>query len=83
MSEAKTVQIQEWIHEGYMIIRADALEPEHPMHPYNQLLAQGVKPEDYGIEEPFADRFRRYTRSQLIRRIVELENELIGRDRWG
>lgn len=82
MSEPETVTIKEWYSTGNISIRTDALGPDHPMHPYNQLLAQGVVPEHYGVENPYSERFDGKTRGELIDRIIQLENEILEMERW-
>lgn len=85
MSEKReTATIHEWISSGGGVsIRTDALDHDHPMHPYNQLLDQGVKPEDFGYEHPLTERFKDQSRSELINRIIELEKELNYAARMG
>ncbi len=46
------VSIKQWAHRGNMYISTDCLDGDDPMHPYNQLLAKGVVPEEYGVSKP-------------------------------
>jgi len=80
----KEISIQTWYKPGgSMMYRCDALEPDHPMHPYNQALAQGVVPEDFGIANPFTSRYKKMSRQDLERRLYELEQELEAYARFG
>lgn len=70
------IQIKEWVVRGPMMVRASALEPDDPGHPYQQALSQGVCPEDYGIVHPYAEEFAEKSRGELITEIVSLRKEL-------
>lgn len=76
------IQIQKWIKHGSMLVNAECLELSHPMHPYNQALAQGVDPEDFGIEGP-ADEFKDWSRGKLIKEIIGLRKEILGLESAG
>ncbi len=43
------VTYQEWVRKGGMMVRAESLEPHQDGSVYQQLLAQGVRPENYGV----------------------------------
>lgn len=78
------VTIQQWIGVGGgRMINSDALSPDHPQHTYNQILAQGKRPEDYGIQHPYAEEFQSKTRNELIHEIVAMRKELVGLHRAG
>ncbi len=70
------VEIQVWIKEGGMLVNAYALEPNHPMHPYNQIVSQGKRPEDYGIMHPYFEEYGKKTKNQLIEELVSIKKEL-------
>lgn len=53
-------------------VLCDALDGTHPTHPYNQALAQGVDPTEYGIRNPLEEEFESYSRDDLIREIIQL-----------
>lgn len=80
MSEEATgeIEIQVWIKEGMMLVNCYALNPNHPMSPYNQVLAMGKRPEDYGIKHPYAAEFEDKSREELIEQIVQLRIDLEG-----
>ncbi len=75
MNKDKEISIQCWVGKGVMT-NAYALDADHEMHPYNQALRQGVKPEDYGIRNPYEDMFASYDRSMLIAEILQLRKEI-------
>lgn len=77
MPEEREVTIQEWVGHGSGIMtNVWGLEPSHEFHPYNQVKAQGLTPEDYGIEDPFEEMFKGKTRGDLIREVIHLRKEL-------
>lgn len=47
---SKEITIRVWVKRGIMLINTYALNGDDPDHPYNQALAQGVRPEDFGLE---------------------------------
>lgn len=72
-----TVSYKEWYAPGGgMMYNTWSLEPEHPMHPYNQLKEQGVNPEDFGIEHPYVELFKDKSRSELCAEILHLRKAL-------
>ena len=74
-----SIEIKQWYAPGGgMMYNTYGLEPDHFMHPYNQALSQGVRPEDFGIEHPLSERFKEYSRTQLIEKITQLEKEVEG-----
>lgn len=75
---ANEISIRQWSKRGMMLINTSALEHDDPDHPYNQALAQGVRPEDYGLKHPLSERFEGKTRDELISMIVALEKEVEG-----
>ena len=83
--EKKTaIEIIQWVKgRGVGMVRADCLAPEDPMHPYNQALSQGVRPEDFGIEHPRAARFKDYSRERLIEELVAAEKQIESMERGG
>lgn len=77
MSTKDTIEIKEWYAPGGdMMYNCYGLDPTHEMHPYNQALAQGVRPEDFGIEHPYEEMFKDKTRGQLIHEVMSLRKEL-------
>lgn len=46
------IEIKLWAKRGKMLINTYALPPEDPDYVYNQVLRQGVDPEEYGIPKP-------------------------------
>jgi hypothetical protein len=79
MELSDTISIRCWVKRGVMLINTYALEPDDPDHPYQQALAQGVRPEAYGLVHPDTERFAGKTRGELIEQIRNLEKEL---DAW-
>ena len=72
--------VREWVKRGNMRVRTDALQFDDPDHPYNQLLAQGVKPETYGYKHPLEEEFGDKSRGQLVEEIIKLRNEILMRE---
>ena len=71
------IEIKVW-HKtgGGMMINTECLPVSHPMHPYNQITAQGLIPENYGMVHPHVAEFEKKSRSELINEIVHLREEL-------
>ena len=79
MSDKKCPEIQVWFKPGNgMMIRTDGLEYDHPMHPYNQIIEQGFKPELYGYTHPLYEKYKGKSRNELIEMIAELEKTVIA-----
>ena len=71
------VIIKPWISKGGgMMVNAEALDIDDPDHVYNQILAQGQQPENFGYKHPYAEEFGAYSRDQLIHEIVSLRKEI-------
>lgn len=80
----QTISIVAWWKPGNgMMYETSALDPDHPMHPYNQVKTQGLRPEDYGLSHPRYEEFDKLTREELIDQIVELRKEVEGWARFG
>lgn len=47
---ADEIKVPVWVKRGKMLLRRDALDGTDPDHTYNYLLAQGIRPEDYGVQ---------------------------------
>lgn len=61
-----------------MLINAEYLDEDDPDLIYNQITAQGFRPEDYGYKHPRAGEFDGKTRNELINEIIELRKEVIA-----
>jgi len=72
----QSIKIQKWMRATCGWVLCEALDGTHPMHPYNQALAQGVDPEDFGIKNSAEEEFDSYSRSDLINEIIQLRNQL-------
>lgn len=70
------IQIKVWIKRGNMLVNTSSLDVDDPDHPYNQIVAQGGSPDDYGYENPKFDEFKGLTREQLIDQILKLRKDL-------
>jgi len=46
------IEMPVWVRRGKMLVRRDALPTDDPDHPYNWLAAQGLRPEEYGVQKP-------------------------------
>lgn len=46
------IEIRQWTKRGIMFVNTFTLPGDDPDHPYNQAIAQGVRPEDYGLKRP-------------------------------
>jgi len=79
-----SVSIKTWHSSGDgLMVNTYALGYNHPMHPYNQVIAQGKRPEDYGIKNPLEEEFASKSRNQLIEEIIALRSEINGRAMYG
>lgn len=91
MSEATDeIEIVLWWKPGNgMMYNTSALDPDHKMHPYNQILAMGKVPEDYGYEDPYAAMmleekgypYLSMTKRQLVIEIFKLHKEIEALER--
>lgn len=71
------IEIRPWISKGGgMMVNAEALDITDPDHVYNQILAQGKKPEDYGFNHPYAELYENKSRGELIHEIVSMRKEI-------
>ena len=76
MGSAEEVHIQQWVRSGEMLYNTAGLDISHELHPYNQALAQGVIPEEFGIEHPYTEEYGNKSRGELISEIVDLKKQL-------
>lgn len=74
--DSESVEIRRWIKRGIMRVNSDALHWDDPDHTYNQILSQGKRPEDFGIEHPISEEFKDKSRGELIAEIIDLRKEL-------
>lgn len=70
------MEIVAWISTGTMMVATDALDADHPMHPYNQIKNKGERPEDYGYRHPREVEFANKSREELIDEIMSLRVNL-------
>lgn len=84
------IEIVVWWKPGNgMMYNTSALDPDHFMHPYNQIKAMGKHPEDYGYEDPYAlmvfeEKGMKYmdmTKRQLVIEIFKLEKQIESLER--
>lgn len=77
MSKIKEVTIRQWIPKGGgMMVNAEALDIDDPDHVYNQIIAQGGIPEDFGYNHPYAELYEDKSRGELIRELVSMRKEI-------
>lgn len=76
MTDTTSIEIRKWVHRGTMLVNAECLNHDDPDHPYNQAIAQGVRPEDYGLIHPLSERFAGLSRGQLIQKIIDAEKQI-------
>jgi hypothetical protein len=71
------IEVPVWYDRGGgLIVRRDALSPDNPEHTYNYMKnVMNVCPEDYGVLHPDTEKYKDYTKEQLMSRIIELEKE--------
>lgn len=79
----KTIELVVWVKDGEMLVNSSALHHSHPMHPYNQIVAMGLSPEDYGIDHPLEMEYGHLSRGELISKIDELSREIEAMHRAG
>jgi hypothetical protein len=71
---SKPIEIPVWWKCGGMIYNRDALPINHPENTYNYIKnVLGLIPEDYGVYHPINEKYKHYTKEQLLSRITELE----------
>lgn len=73
-----TVNIKVWTKRGNMYINTSALPYDDPDHEYNQIVAMGLIPEDFGIKHPLEHEFGNKSRGELIAEIMQLRKELLS-----
>lgn len=78
MTDPDEIEISPWIRRGGMLVNAYCLDADDPDHVYNQIVAQGKEPENYGIKHPYTEEFEGRNRSSLIVEIIKLRKELEG-----
>lgn len=71
-----SISIQAWVKRGGMLYNTGCLEYDDPMHPYNQIIAQGHRPEDYGVYNPVHEEFKGKTRHELIDEVLYLRKQV-------
>lgn len=76
MLNKQSIKIREWVKRGIVFVNTSALDIDDPDHIYNQALAQGVEPEEFGIENPLAEEFKDWTVAQLQKEVIELRKEI-------
>lgn len=77
ISKVEEVTIRQWIPKGGgMMVNAETLDIDDPDHVYNQIIAQGGIPEDFGYEHPYAELFKDKSRGELIIELVSLRKDL-------
>jgi len=77
MNNSEQIEVPVWFSNGSGIsYRRDSLSIDNPEHTYNYMKnVMGVVPEDYGILHPDTEKYKDYTKEQLMSRVVELEKE--------
>jgi len=75
------LSLSPWLSgRGIMMVRRSALELNDPEHEFNYckrlLEGTGLSPQNFGIVNPKAERFKDLTRESLEDMVVELEGEL-------
>lgn len=78
-----TVEVQHWVRRGGMLYNTDCLEYDDPLHPYNQIISQGLRPEDYGVYNPLHKEFDARCRQDLIDEILYLRKAVRGYEAAG
>ena len=77
MSEVpESISVQAWVKRGGMLYNTECLEYDDPMHPYNQIVAQGQRPEDYVVKNPVHEEFKDKTRHELIDEVLYLRKQV-------
>lgn len=65
-----------WIRRGGMLLNREALDSNDPDHLYNAIISAGGNPTDYGIANPYAERYADKTREQLIDLVEQYKREI-------
>ena len=72
-----SVTINLWVKRGIMRVNAECLDFDDPDHVYNQIIAQGKRPEDYGYSHPQKEKYANKSREELIEEIISLRKEIL------
>jgi len=77
INKPEQIEVPVWYDTGNgLIVRRDCLSIDNPDHTYNYMKnVLGVVPEDYGIMHPDTEKYKDYTKEELMSRIIELEKE--------
>lgn len=78
MSDTDSIEVRPWVKRGCMLVNTSALDIDDPDHVYNQIVAMGKEPEEYGINHPYTEEFEGRTRASLIAEIIQLRKDLVG-----
>jgi hypothetical protein len=70
------IKYDAYVKKGNMLCLREALSPHDPDHLYNYLKANGITPEEYGIFHPITEKYKDFTREQLLAKLYDLEVEL-------
>jgi hypothetical protein len=80
VEEPKELTLSRWYRTGNgMMYNREALDPSHPESWYQQVKAQGLTPEDYGLYRFSKDMYEKYktmTNEQLISIIADKNSQI-------
>lgn len=76
MTKPKVLEVPVWYTVDGMMYRRDCLPISHPEHTYNYIKRLGYIPESYGVFHPIMEKYKSYSKKQLMSKIVDLELEL-------
>jgi hypothetical protein len=76
------IEIRQWVKRGIFIVNVDALDIDDPDHPYNQCIAQGGIPEQFGLYHPEHERLEHMSREQLIQEVISLSQQVKQMEKW-
>ena len=75
----KVIQVKVWAKRGGLLVRTNDLPFDDPDSEYQQIIAAGGIPEEYGIMHPVAEEFKGKSREELVQEIINLRAEIDSR----
>ncbi len=74
MKNPKQINIPIWFRSNGVLYRRDCLPIDHPECEYNYVKNKlGLEPELFGIFHPLKEKYKNYSKEQLMSKICDLE----------
>lgn len=82
VNEDGSLEYDQYVHRGNMMYLREGLEISDPDHLYNYLKNNDIEPELYGVYHPISNKYKDYTKEELLGKIVELELTIKNAERY-